>query len=246
MSPRVVAFVHAKGTSTRVPGKNLRLLGDRPLFLHAVRIALAARRVDEVVIDSDHDEILRRGGEAGATPLRRPAELASDAATGDDLMRWQAGSRPDAGIVVQVIPTAPFLEPDSVDRAVALLDEHPELHSVAGVAREALYLWRDHRPDYFTPDGRIPNSGDMAPCVWETTGLYAARAAWVRAHGRRLDPESVRGMMLSKLESVDVNTPEDFALAELLWHGLQVRDALHPAVPSRRDRVEPRRPAPGP
>ncbi len=232
MSARVVAFVHAKGVSERVANKNLRWLGDRPLFTHAIAIARAAARVDEVVIDSDSDEILRIGAEHGATPLRRPAELASNAATGDDLARWQAHARPQAELVVQVIPTAPFLEPASVDRALAMLEE-PGVHSVAGVTSDTLYLWRDGRPAYFDTAGRIPNSRDLAPTTWETTGLYANRAAVVRALGRRMDVAHCRGLALSRLEAVDINTPEDFAFAELLWRGLHAGAPLGPAAASR-------------
>ena len=224
MTARVVAFVHAKGTSDRVTNKNLRHLGDRPLFAHALSIAHAASTVDEVVIDSDSDEILRIGVSLGATALKRPAALASNAATGDDLALWQARSRPEAEIVVQVIPTAPFLRPSSVDRAVALLAE-PGVHSVAGVASDTLYLWSEGRPAYLTSDGRLPNSTELPPTVWETTGLYANRASVVRETGRRLDVAHCRGLLLSKLEAVDINTPEDFAFAEWLWRG------SHPGVP---------------
>lgn len=216
-----VAFVHAKGTSERVPGKNLRVLGDRPLFLHAVAVARAAEGVSEVVVDSDDERILRMGAEAGATPLKRPAHLADNGATGDDLMAWQASFRPASDVIVQVIPTAPFLGAASVSRAVAMLREDPRLHSVAGVTSDTLYAWQGGRPAYFGVDGRIPNSSAMPPTVWETTGLYAARTAWVLRYRRRLDPESCRPLHLSKLEAVDVNTPEDFAFAEVLWRGLQ-------------------------
>src|SRR5215470_13564834 len=101
----VVAFVHAKGTSDRVAGKNLRLLGDRPLFCHAIANARAARRVDLVVIDSEDDEILDLGAAAGAEPLRRPVELANNRTTGDALAFWQASSYARSTYVIQVIPT---------------------------------------------------------------------------------------------------------------------------------------------
>src|SRR5438094_7225300 len=98
----VVAFVHAKGKSERVPSKNLRLLGDRPLFCHALANARAARLVDRVVIDSDSDEILSIGAAHGAEALKRPASLATNRTTGDDLALWQARSAPGAEIVLQV------------------------------------------------------------------------------------------------------------------------------------------------
>lgn len=228
--PRVVAFVHAKGWSERVPGKNLRWLGDRPLFCHAIAIARATRGVDEVVIDSDHDEILHIGARHGATPLRRPAALAASTATGDDLAFWQASSRPASEIVLQVVPTAPFLLPASVERAIALLAE-PGVHSVAGVFSEALYTWVKGRPAYYDAAGRIPNSQNLAPTTWETTGLYGNRTGTVLESRRRLDPERCRPVPLTRIEAIDVNTPADFAFAETVWRGLQIRETHVPASP---------------
>lgn len=233
MSPRVVAFVHAKGSSERVPGKNLRVLGDRPLFCHAIAIARAASLVDEVVIDSDHDGILSLGEAHGATALRRPVRLASNSTTGDELAHWQACARPGAEIVLQVIPTAPFLAPASVDRAIAMLDADPALHSVAGVSSDTLYLWRDGQPAYFDAEGRIPNSTELEPLVWETTGLYANRAAFVRSQGRRMDARNVRPLQLSRLEAIDINTPEDFEFAALVWRGIHGNEPVRAAAAAR-------------
>jgi CMP-N-acetylneuraminic acid synthetase len=221
-APRVVAFVHAKGSSSRVPAKNLRQLGDRPLFCHAIARALAASRVEQVVIDSDSEAILELGAAHGARPLRRPAELASNAATGDDLALWQAQHADGAEIVLQVVPTAPFLEPRSIDRAVELLQD-TAANSVVGVFSEALYCWEDGRPAYLRADGGIPNSFEMTPVTYETTGLYANRRAAVLRSGRRLDPRSCVALPLSRLEAIDINTADDFALAEIVWYGLRAR-----------------------
>lgn len=219
MNPEVVAFVHAKGTSQRVPSKNLRTLGDRPLFCHAIAIARASTRVDRVVIDSDSDEILRIGVEHGAVALKRPAELATNACSGDQLAHWQASSYPTSRVVLQVIPTAPFLSPASVDRAVEMLDG-PALDSVAGVYSDVFYAWRDGRPAYYRADGTLPNSTELAPTIFETTGLYANKTEAVLRTRRRMNPERVGPLFLSRIESVDINTPEDFAFAEVLWRGL--------------------------
>lgn len=216
----IIAFVHAKGTSTRVPSKNLRLLGDKPLFCHAIDNALQSELVTKVVVDSDSDEILAIGEKHGATPLKRPSELATNLATGDDLAFWQASNYPDSFIVVQVIPTAPFLSPASIDRAIEMLLQDPELDSVAGVFEEALYQWRNGRPIYYNPDGTIPNSNDMEKITYETTGMYANHTRAVLWTRKRLNPDNCKPCLLSKIEATDINTPEDFAFAELLWKGL--------------------------
>ena len=155
---KIIAFVHAKGTSTRVPSKNLRVLGDKPLFCHAITNAIEASMVDAVVIDSDSEEILEIGKQYGAIPLLRPKELATNLATGDDLAFWQASNFPQSKIVLQVIPTAPFLKSVSIDNAVKLLMDNVDKDSVAGVFEDALYTWSNGKPDYYKPDGTIPNS----------------------------------------------------------------------------------------
>ncbi len=217
---QIIAFVHAKGSSDRVPSKNLRMLGDVPLFCHAIRNAKNAALVDRVVIDSDSDEILKIGQEHGAVALKRPAELATNRATGDDLAFWQASNYPSSSIVLQVIPTAPFIKSSSIDKAIQMLLDDPNTDSIAGVHEDVFYEWRGGRPAYYRADGTIPNSVELPKIIYETTGLYINRTAAVLKTRRRLNPDSCKPYVLSKLESVDINTGEDFQFAELLWIGM--------------------------
>lgn len=229
MSASVVVVVHAKGTSERLPDKNLRTLGDRPLFCHAIGNALQTNRVDRVVIDSESDEILTVGAAYGATPLKRPPELATNQATGDDLARWQAENFRHSQCILQITPTSPFLKPASVDRAIEILERH-SVDSVVGVLAEPLYRWIDGRPAYLRPDGTIPNSSDMAPVVYETTGLYANRTKAVLRTGRRVNPRSCRPLYLSRIEGIDINSLEDFRFAEVVWRGLHGVPETKPAA----------------
>ncbi len=223
-SAKVVAFVHAKGTSERLPGKNLKVFGDRPLICHAIANALAARLVDAVVIDSEDDEILRVGREAGAIPLKRPAELATNETTGDDLARWQAGSVPYAESILQVVPTCPFTLPASIGLCIMGLADYA---SVTGVRHDQLYTWRaGWIPEYRGVNGGIPNSVDLPTVTWETCGLYGVRAAYARGQGQRVAMgcgcRTERGTVgLSQIEAIDINTQEDFDFAEIVWKGMQ-------------------------
>lgn len=216
----VIAFVHAKGTSERVPYKNMRVLGDKPLFCHAITNALNSTLVTQVVIDSESDEILTIGREYGAIPLKRPFELATNMATGDDLAYWQASKYPNSAIVLQVVPTSPFLLPSSLDRAIIMISEQgPD--SVIGVFAEVLYEWTNGKPGYLRADGSIPNSSELRPVVYETTGLYVNRTHAVLANRRRVNIHSCALLYLSRLEAMDINTQEDFELAQIVWRGLR-------------------------
>lgn len=217
---RVIAFVHAKGSSSRVPNKNLRFLGDKPLFCHAIANASMSESIDTVVIDSDSDHILRIGESYGAVPIKRPPELASNAATGDDLAYWQAGLAPESQVVVQVVPTSPFIRPETIDTAVREVLQNGR-DSAVGVFQEALYIWVNGRPVYHLEDGTIPNSFEMGQITYETTGLYASRTEAVLASRKRTTVENVALVQLSKIESVDINDLGDFDLAEIIWRGMR-------------------------
>jgi len=218
--PKVVAIVHAKGSSERVPNKNQRMLGDRPLFCHAINIAMMCRDIDEVVIDSENDQILRVGQTHGAIPLKRPTELATNLATGDNLALWQASNYPDSEIILQVIPTAPFLKPETLSRAIEMVRELG-VDSVVAVCKDVFYHWTSAgKPAYYRENGTIPNSADMNPVIYETTGLYVNKTAAVLRTKKRLNPQACRPLFVSKLEAIDINTSEDFNFAEIVWRGL--------------------------
>lgn len=220
-APSVVAFVHAKGVSERLPGKNLRVLGDRPLVCHAIRNALEAKSVDLVVIDSDSDEILRVGEKAGAVALKRPSGLATNKATGDDLAQWQAWTYPGTVVLVQVVPTCPFTGRLSIELAIAAVCTNKA--SAVGVRRPVLYEWYEDKPLY-VENGRILNSQELSPTVIETTGLYACRRE-VAEEGRRLKVFDCAFIEQPLIEAINIDTEEDWQLAELVWKGMQVQRA---------------------
>lgn len=221
MYKECVAFIHAKGNSSRVPGKNLRKLGGIPLFLHAAFAARLAVNIDEVVVDSDSQEILDIAKKEGFSILKRPGYLATNETTGDDLMFWQASNRPDSLVTCQVIPTSPFITPASIDEAVGIvkLGEH---NSAAGVHKETVYLWKDGMPAYYV-DGRIPNSQNLESIVYETTGLYAHYTPSIHRHSTRIMKDDVGPVYLSAIESIDINTEEDFKFAEIVYAGMLAR-----------------------
>lgn len=217
----VVAFVHAKGNSERVPRKSLKLLAGIPLFCHAVLAAQRCSSVSKVVVDSSDTEILAIARDYGAEIIRRPGSLSEPGATGHDLALWQAKNYPGSEVCVQVVPTSPFLSPESIARAVSLVLEDG-LDSAVGVREETLYLLDSaFLPTYGQGNQEsLPNSQDLPPIVYETTGLYANKTRVIIETGKRTNWSNVGLVFLSRVEAIDINTPEDFGFAELVAQGL--------------------------
>jgi CMP-N,N'-diacetyllegionaminic acid synthase len=82
-----LAIIPARGGSKGLPGKNIRLLHDKPLIQYSIEAALNSGCVDEVVVSTDCKEIARVSGQAGAAvPFIRPDELATDEAKSIDVL----------------------------------------------------------------------------------------------------------------------------------------------------------------
>ena len=75
---RTVAIIPARGGSKRLKGKNIYPLLGKPLMVYTIEALQACDFVDEIFVSSDDEAILEVGRQAGATALKRPAQLADD------------------------------------------------------------------------------------------------------------------------------------------------------------------------
>ncbi len=133
---KILALIPARGGSKRVPRKNIKELGGKPLLAYTIEQGKASKYIDRLIVSTDDEEIVKVAKEYGAeVPFTRPAELAGDAVTDFPVfvhtlewLRDHEQYRPD--IVVQLRPTHPLRKPEDIDRAIELLAEHPEADSV--------------------------------------------------------------------------------------------------------------------
>ena len=84
--PKVICFIFARGGSKGVPGKNIKLLGGRPLIAYSINLAKKSSKISEIIISTDDPQIAEIAVSEGAeVPFFRPAILASD-----DISEWAA------------------------------------------------------------------------------------------------------------------------------------------------------------
>jgi len=225
---RAVALICARGGSKGIPGKNLRLLGGRPLITWAIERALAAGKVGRVIVSTDSDTVARVARAAGAeVPFLRPSELAQD--DSPEWLVWRhalsalkeaEGIYPDVLLVVP--PTAPLRAGEDLERCI---EEYEK-----GAADIVVTVTDAHRNPYFNmvtvqPDGTvrlvippqstIPRRQD-APAVYDmTTVAYAARPEFVMTRDGLFDGR-VRCVHVPVERALDIDTPLDLRIAECL------------------------------
>src|SRR5690242_3805240 len=118
----ILAIVPARGGSKGVPRKNIRALAGKPLIGYSILAAKASRYIDRCILSSDDEEIISVARAAGCeVPFVRPAELASDAADGLDVVRHALKALPGKyDYVVNLQPTSPLRSTGDIDGAIEL------------------------------------------------------------------------------------------------------------------------------
>jgi CMP-N-acetylneuraminic acid synthetase len=216
---RTLGLVPARGGSTRVPRKNLAVLGGRTLVRRALETALAAGCFETVALSSDDDEILAEADGLDAVALRRPPEVSSETARARDFVWHALGELGDFDALAIVQCTSPFTAPEDVAGAVALLErtgaDSVVTVSVADAAHHPLKMKRleGDRLLPYLEDDRLTPSHELEQ-LWVRNGsVYVFRR---EAAERGLEAHDVRGYEMPPERSFDIDTPEDLRFAEFL------------------------------
>ena len=217
---KVVAFLPAKGTSERIESKNMKLLNGKPLFLCMLEKLCKCDFIDEVYLDSESDEILNYAPFLRYIPLKRDSALASNKTDGHQMF-YNEVRQVEADIYIQILCTSPFIKPETIQKGVEILKEHDEYDSVVLVKKEKEYLWENGQPSY--DKFHVPNSNTLPDTITESMGLYIVRKETACTLKMRYG-NHVFMLTGDAVETIDVNYPDEFELAETIMKGLQERE----------------------
>lgn len=217
---KVVAFLPVKGTSERVENKNLKLMDGKPLFLHTLEKLVKCDFIDEVYLDSESQTVFDLASEVDCKHLYRDPKLATNKTDGHQLF-FNEVKQVDADIYIQILGTSPFIKSETIKQGIDVLIEKPEYDSVVLMAEEKQYTWEKNQPRY--DKYHIPNSKDLPNTIVETMGLYIVRKEVALKNKMRFG-DNVYFLKASAIEKVDVNYPDEFALANYIAAGLREKE----------------------
>lgn len=219
---KVVAFLPAKGTSNRIENKNIKLLDGKPLFLHTLEKLVSCDFIDEVYLDSESEIIFDLAENIGCKFMRRDIDLANNKTDGHRLFHNEA-KQVEADIYIQILCTSPFIDKITIQKGVDILKANMDYDSVVLVRREKQYTWNEKGTDYNLE--HIPNSIDLPDTIIETMGLYITRKNVALINKKRIGQNPFL-LEASAIESVDVNFPDDFQLANFIAAGLREKERM--------------------
>jgi CMP-N-acetylneuraminic acid synthetase len=229
--PKILAIIPARGGSKSVPKKSITLLMGKPLLAYTCEAALASARTTRVVLSTDDGEIASVGRACGVeVPVMRPAELAQDTTlilpVLQHILCWlqdHEGYSPEITVLLQ--PTSPLRTGRHIDEAVDLLAASGA-DSVVSVVEV---------PHQFNPvsvlkiEGGalvpfLPGEGGRVQRRQEKPRVYARNgpAVYVTWTRRLFLPDAhlyagvCRPYVMDAKDSIDIDTSDDLAMAELV------------------------------
>ncbi len=213
-----VAMIPARGGSKRLPGKNLRLLGERPLIVWSIEAAKKSGLFDIVLVTTDDDAIAEVSEGAAAEVVMRPTELAQDNSPTYDAIfhAWESmgDNRHNVSCIATLQPTNPF-RPLSMLREAVNMFETNECDSLLTVSERRLKCGHIdngfYRPNYdFGQQSRL-----TYPVTFENGMLYLTSIACLL--NGSLSGTKVLPLLTGRpFDDIDIDIPEDFILAESL------------------------------
>ena len=217
----VLAVITARGGSRRVPGKNLRIAGGKPLLAWTLEAARQATLLDRVILSTDSLEIAEMGARMGCeVPFLRPAELARDDTPGVAPVLHALDTLPETyDLVVLLQPTTPLRVGADVDGCIRHCVETGAAAcvSVCELAQSPHWMYAMDAQGRLVPflaeePSRKPSAGYVL-----NGAVYVARPEWLKAQGS-FHHEATRGYVMPVERSLDVDSEWDLRLCDhLLW-----------------------------
>lgn len=221
-STKLTAILPMRGGSKRVHRKNLRELGGRPLFAWALEEISRLEIVDRLVVDSEDVEILGTVNELfpGIETYRRPKSLAEDDSSMIDVLKHFV-EKNQSEWYLQFHSTSPFVRASEISLAWnQLIESNGEYDSAFSVSPIQARMWsKGGKPTNHDPENLLPTQ-ELETIFVENSLFYLFSREVLFSSNNRI---GTRPLMIttSELSSVDIDTEDQFLLADSIARGIQ-------------------------
>lgn len=223
---KVLAVIPARSKSKRIANKNIRNFLGKPLIAYAIGQALRLPFIDRVVVDTDSKKIATVAKRFGAeVPFLRPERLARGRSVLVDsllhlLQRLKKEERYVPTYILILQATSPLRELDDIKKCWRLMRDsaattvltvcptHPKLYHLRG--KNDLILVNGS-------EAASNNTQEWEPgYVLNGCFAYIVKVAALQRE-KRVITKRTKAVVCDKWRSIDLDTPADWVLAELLY-----------------------------
>ena len=225
----VAAIIPARGGSKSIPKKNILNLSGKPLLQYSIEYAQHSTCVDYIFVSSDCPETIAIAQSLGVeTPFKRPEEFADDDARDYGFMRHALDVLEDhlgreIDLFALLRPTSPLRPLGLIEKAVAIMEQHPDATSVRSVAATDQHPYRQfllENETLFSPfkgfidddePYNIPRQ-HLPEFYFQTGDLELVRRSTLL--NGSVSGDKICGLIIDKNEMLDIDEFNDFDLAK--------------------------------
>lgn len=222
---KMIAMIPARLGSKRIPKKNIRYMGDKPLIQYPIDLSIQSGAFDSIWVNTESKELGKIIQTMGAQFHERPEELAGDTATNREFT-YEFLQKHSCDYVIMVNTTSPLVRQETLNGFLEFVKENDFDTVVSVVSEKEETFYRD-QPLNFSLEEKI-NSQFLEPVekiVWAMT-------AWKRETFMRLQENGKNPVFGGKLgkfaipkdESCDLDTEEDWRIAEGILLSRTIKD----------------------
>jgi N-acylneuraminate cytidylyltransferase len=221
---KFLALIPARAGSKRVPNKNIRELGGKPLISWSIEVTRGIPEIVDVLVSTDSPDIAKIAvGNGALVPWLRPAELSTDTATSMAVclhaVNWYENEKGPIDGLILLQPTSPFRTSESIRKGIAIFSKNSRKSVVSFSPAESHPMWcyrsEGNSMVPFVQDAdRQVRAQDLPAAYVINGGLYIASPTYLRVNCSFIGDDTVPIIMESEQESLDIDTEWDWKLAE--------------------------------
>lgn len=211
---KTVAFVPIKLNSERLPLKNIRpFRNGQPLIYYILTTLKKVSQIDEIYVYCSSEEIVQYLP-SGIRFLKRAPYYDLSTTSFNEVLKSFA-ELVNADTYVLAHATAPFMSVESIEMGIHKVNQegHDSAFSVCELQE---FLWKNNQPFNYKLES-IPRTQDLEKMYTETCGLYVYKKQLIIEQDRRIGDKPFL-IPVSKIEACDINTEEDFYLADAIYN----------------------------
>ena len=228
---KILALVIARGGSVRLPGKNLRQLGGKPLINWSIQIAQGIPEISEILVSTDDESIADVSRKAGAlVPWLRPQELATNEASSVDValhaLNWYETEKSAVDGLLLLQPTSPFRSRNTVLNGISLFEKIGMLPVVGVSPTNAHPMWSfkiEHGEllSFVDNVGIQKRSQDLPPAYVVNGSFYLISPDDLRRNKSFFGARTIPLISDSEQEALDIDSEMDFTFAEFIYKNIE-------------------------
>ncbi|MBQ7358923.1 MAG: pseudaminic acid cytidylyltransferase [Lachnospiraceae bacterium] len=226
-----IVIITARGGSKRVPRKNIKEFCGKPILVYSIEAALESGVFDEVMVSTEDEEIAQIARAAGAkVPFLRSAKTADDFATSADVIEEVLTEYAKMGQNFEyaciLYPTAPFVTGAKLKEAMGMLQKE-KVDSVLPMVQfsfppQRALVMEDGKIRFANPEHAKTRSQDLQP-MYHDCGQFCCFTTKLFLTKRTLVTDNTLGVIYPESEVQDIDTLEDWKLAELKYRMMKER-----------------------